>query len=498
MLGMSKQLNRQILSEWVLIALLCLPWLNPFTAGPSPNTWPWLVSATCALLVWLLQAWLGSQVVATAWLLAAVGSSVIGLCQYFGVLQPSVLVNASDAGQAFANLRQRNQFATLTSIGLVSLLWHEAQCHSKQFRVKITPYLRFLGYASALLLALGNAASGSRTGLFQWMLVLAMTFLWRPRGQWRLVGLCAVAFVMYLLAVLTLPWMLQLITGQVGGGLIGRLHEDAGCSSRRVMWANVWHLIIQRPWYGWGWGELDYAHFITSYSGERFCEILDNAHNLPLHLAVELGLPLSAAVCGGSLWLTLRAKPWIETDVTRQLAWGVLAMILFHSLLEYPLWYGPFQMTFAVCIWLLLHKPKCMPELPVARGIAFVLVAIMAYAAWDYHRISQIYLAPEMRSEAYRDNALEKAKASWLFQDQVRFAELTTTEVTHENAMEINALAKEVQHFSPESRVVIKIVESATMLGRNEEAQFYLQRFKAAYPQDHERWAKGNASEDAE
>ena len=28
---------------------------------------------------------------------------------------------------------------------------------------------------------------------------------------------------------------------------------------------------------------MDYAHFVTLYPGERFCDILDNAHNLPLH-----------------------------------------------------------------------------------------------------------------------------------------------------------------------------------------------------------------------
>ena len=366
----------------------------------------------------------------------------------------------------------------------------------------------------AALLGAGNAASSSRTGLAQLVLITILSSWWGHLRTPNVRLVLLVAGLTYALASLTLPRMAGL--DATTSGILARLHDgDAACSSRLTLWSNVLHLIAQKPWTGWGWGELDYAHFITLYSGPRFCDILDNAHNLPLHLAVELGLPIASLVCGAAGWLVIRAKPWRETDATRQMAWAILALIMLHSMLEYPLWYGPFQMTFAICIWLLWRKPQPMPaSLPITpnpelksnraitsvliTGFAFALLAFTAYAAWDYHRISQIYLAPEMRSDAYRDNTLEKAGASWLFRDQVRFAELTTTDLTPENARKINALAKEVQHFSPESRVVIKIIESAALLGRNDEAQFYLQRFKAAYPQEHERWAKGNSSEDAE
>lgn len=286
-----------------------------------------------------------------------------------------------------------------------------------------------------------------------------------------------------------------------------RMTEDMGCSSRRVMWANVLHLIAQKPWWGWGWGELDYAHFITLYPGERFCEILDNAHNLPLHLAVELGVPLSLAVCGGGLWLVWHAQPWRERDTTRQLAWGVLVVILLHSLLEYPLWYGPFQIAFGLCVWLLTTggrtaTPALQQIMPKAWAwqmlVAALLMAPIAYAAWEYHRISQIYLDPEVRDAAYRDNTLGKLQNSWLFSDQVNFAELTTTPVELENAARLNAMAHQVLHYSPEARVVEKLVESATMLGRDDEALSYVQRFKIAYPQEYERWSKGSASDDAD
>ena len=74
------------------------------------------------------------------------------------------------------------------------------------------------------------------------------------------------------------------------------------------------------------------------FPGDRFSVLLDNAHNLPLHLAVELGLPVAAVACGAVVAWVVRARPWQETDAVRQLAWGALAIIGLHSMVEVPLW----------------------------------------------------------------------------------------------------------------------------------------------------------------
>ncbi len=37
------------------------------------------------------------------------------------------------------------------------------------------------------------------------------------------------------------------------------------------------------------------------------------------------------------------------------MAWGLLGAIVLHSLLEYPLWYGPFQLVFGLCLGMLWH-----------------------------------------------------------------------------------------------------------------------------------------------
>ena len=502
--------------------LLTLPWLNPFAPGPSPPVVPWLVAlmATGGLLALgaargiaskqpdnstFAQRWAGPF----AWALVVAGlvSSLMGLLQYFGlaaVLEP--WVRQGTFGEAFANLRQRNQFASLTTMALVALIWLAVSCRTavatdtpgklSQQRTELPLML------AATLLAIGNAASSSRTGLLQLALLCGLFGLW---GGWRLVAvrrILLLAVVVYGVSTFALPWAAGL--DPLDRGMFARLRDGApACSSRWLLWSNVLHLIAEKPWFGWGWNELDFAHFSVLYHGPRFCEILDNAHNLPLHLAVELGVPVAVLICGAMTWWAWRRKPWQEADLTRQMAWGVLAVIGLHSLLEYPLWYGPFQMAAALCVGLLWRRDQPVaaaeyvsnrPLAPVIRAqTAIILIAIGIYALWDYHRISQLYLAPQDRDAAYADDTLGKARNSWLFSNQVQFAELTTTPLERRTAQYTFDTASTLLHYSPEPRIIEKVIESAVMLGRDEEAVAHLARYRAAFPKEHAAWARGNA-----
>lgn len=144
-------------------------------------------------------------------------------------------------------------------------------------------------------------------------------------------------------------------------------------------------------------------------------------------LAVELGIP-ALAICGGLGWLVWRGQPWRKTDPVRQMAWGVLAVIGLHSLLEYPLWYGPFQMATGLAVALLCsglggeaasgisgkNQAQKMPIAQYGRALAAItMMTILASVAVGYQRVSQIYRPPEERSAAMRDDTLEKTRGSW-------------------------------------------------------------------------------------
>ena len=510
------------------VSLIALPWLNPFTSGPNSTVLPVLVSWACmaALLLWWSALAITPQQrlrsVALAWATAACASAVLGLLQYFDISHDwAPWVNQPGLGQAFGNLRQRNQFATLCSMGLAALWWWAQQVGPVPGQSR----WRALGLvALAALLGAGAAASGSRTGLLQLLLLLLLGAWWTwgrravplppVPGRW----LFAAALLAYGVAALALPRL-----AGIEASVFDRLHESsAQCASRLNLWRNVLYLIAQKPLWGWGWGELDYAHFITLYdapwAGLRFCEILDNAHNLPLHLAVELGLPVALLLCGAVVGWLVRHRPWCELRPERQLAWAVLAVIGVHSLLEYPLWYGQFQAAGLLALWLLRRFPggdKGRPRIDTDTGAAGAAAApteaslaprrwgwpaplagaaialACAGAGWSYWRVSQPYLPPAERAAPFRSQSWAQLRDTWLFSDQVDFAELAVTPVTPVNAAHIFALATGVLHFSPEPMVVQKLLQSAQMQGKDEEVAFYARRLEVAFPDAYAQWVKG-------
>jgi Virulence factor membrane-bound polymerase, C-terminal/O-Antigen ligase/Protein glycosylation ligase len=375
---------------------------------------------------------------AWVWLSVALVSVLMALCQYLRIEHWfSPWISHSGDGTAFANLRQRNQFATLCGMGLLALLQLQQTVSRATQR---THWHSAWPWLAATALAIGNALSSSRTGAVQWLLIAAAVWCWRGSLHAGVRRLGYGALGIYAVVVALMPWFASAV-GNASTGLWGRAQDGVvdglGGNSRVWLYSNVLELIAQKPWLGWGWRELAYAHYSTSFT-RRFGELLDNAHNLPLHLAVELGVPFALLFCGAVLVWIVKGAPWRETDATRQLAWGVLMLIGVHSMVEYPLWYGPFLMTLGLCIGL-LQRPVYAQNRPEAQWniaqaatkfIAIAMLAFAAYAGYDYHRVSQIYLSPESRSALYSGDALGAAQQSVLFKRQAQFAELVVTPVT--------------------------------------------------------------------
>jgi hypothetical protein len=328
-------------------------------------------------------------------------------------------------------------------------------------------------------------------------MVFALALAWPSDARRQRLTLSVASLAAYFCAAALLPLLLQSATGELPARTLwGRFGAGDSCSSRAVLWSNVLHLIAQKPLIGWGWGELDYAHFATLYPGERFCDILDNAHNLPLHFAVELGVPAAVLISALALGWMIRQRPWAEQDPQRQCAWSLLLLLLLHSMLEYPLWYGPFQLVLGASLgWLRRDAPAPpAPRFPRLSTVsAALLLVATAYASWDYVRVSQAYLQPEQRFSRWRQTPLSQAAGSWLFANQVTFAELTTTELTRANAKWMYQTSKLMLHHSPEPRVIERAVESASLVGNESEALLQLARFRAAFPREYEAWRK-NAS----
>lgn len=479
------QPSRPTLPGLLLALLVALPFVQPFAPGPVSNTVPLLLAWACAGLMLMAWARVRASHIAGGWALAALLSSLIGLLQFFGLaeaLAPWVHVPAW-LGDSVGNLRQRNQQATLLAMGLLALAWW---LHKGASALMVAPVL--------VLLATALAATGSRTGLLHLTLVTLLA-LWWWRGAWRRPGepvrlavLLLVPLASYGLASWWLPLGLERLHGVQVNPALTRMVGPEGCGGRAVLWSNVLHLIGQQPWTGWGWDELRYAHYMTRYPGLRFCDILGHAHNLPLHLAFVWGVPAALVLSLGLLVLVWRARPWRRTDASGQLAWGVLAIIGLHSLVEFPLWYGPFQVAVLLSLWLLGGQVWLAARLPRLLPLTGALLVVgAALVAWDYQRVRQVYLPAPARMAWWRADPHAAARSSWWFGRTAAFAEVTTTPVRVDNAPWMLEESLALLHHSPEPRVLIALISSAELAGETALADWHRRQFRHVYPREFER-----------
>ena len=484
-----------------LAVILMLPWLNPFALGPSPNVQPLLISwASAALALGFVAVGRVSSTVlwraaVWAWVAAAVLSAGMGLLQYLDLAADfAPWVNQSGPGNIYANLRQRNQFATLCAIGLAALAWGMAAHGSGGRGQRMRGGLCLL---AAALIGVVWGLTGSRTGLLELVLLWLLALVWRfaapaPGRVWLTL---AVATLAYLLAASgLLPGL-----GDGGAAPLARLWEgNAVCASRLTLWANVWQAVMQKPWLGWGWGELGYAQFMTLTTGTRFCDLLDNAHNLPLHLAVSFGLPLALLLVALVLALVRRGQPWRAAQPGARLAWAVLGVVGLHSFLEYPLWYGPFQIAVLLAV-LQLSAGEALPGqayrslLSGTRPRALGAVAALALAgfcgvvAQSYERVSRLYSIEAARAVVFDPFDELQYHDIFLFVNEVAFSRLAQP-VKNGRPQDQYALAQQLLHYSAEPRVIERVLESAQLLGRADEVAFYKARYAQAFPERFIEW----------
>jgi O-antigen polymerase len=459
--------------------------------------WADLFAWSCAALL-LFLLWRAGRdagiAIAMGWVLAAAGSAVLALFQYFDLennFHPWVVF--TDPGQAVANVHQTNMLATLLAIGLLAIHWLQQES------------LLTRGKAAALagLVLIGLAATASRTGAVHLLLIACLIYLWRKSDAKSVLAVCFGAFLIYLAAALALPFLLEHAVGNATDrSLLNRIGAESTCSSRKVLWSNVWHLISLKPWTGWGFDGLLYAHYITPYEGVRFCDKLSNAHNLFLQIAIEYGLFSSALVAAFILLMLIRFKPWLAKQPLERLGWSVLLLIGFHNMLEFPLWFGVFQVASLLAIWLIWHeRTKADVEnaavgtkalKPFRRGLAVaLLLGALAFTAFDYVRVSQLYTPQEHRATRYQTDTFNKASQTVFFKSHVLIAQVVVTNIDEGNASVMLDAALAALHIAPDSRIIRQVIRAAQLAGREDLVELHTARYAAAWPALYQEWRAG-------
>ena len=126
-------------------------------------------------------------------------------------------------------------------------------------------------------------------------------------------------------------------------------------------------------------------------------------------------------------------------------------------------------MTFLVIlkrfeVWLLLAIVAAL----VASGEGLALLLLCAHVAQDYVRVRQVFVPSEQRLVWGGVPAWSRASQTVWFQDTYRFAAYITREVSAENAAWMLQEGQALLHYSPEPRVIDRILCSAALLGRQD------------------------------
>jgi len=372
-------------------------------------------------------------------------------------------------GRAVGNLRQPNHLSSLllwSAIAVVALVelgrlgrrWGTLLFVAMVFAVVLTASRT--GTVSVLLLAVWGGADRrlarpTRALLLAAPLVYALA--WFGMAEWA--GLTQATF-----------------------GGTARLAEADLSGSRFGIWRNSIELIRQQPWAGVGFGEFNFAWSLTPFPG-RPTAFFDHTHNLPLQLAVEIGLPLTAAVMALLLWALGRAAAaaWKDTgDVStgRRCALMMVLMIGLHSLLEYPLWYSYFLLP-AAWAWAFAvgeQRGIVLRDGPPSRsfaaaGVALVLGAVLSVA--DYQRVTAIFSAAAAAPPLAQ--RIEHGQGSLLFAHHADYAAATTAE--GESAGDLQPFER-ATHYLLDTRLMVAWAKALAHRGELDEARAIVARLQ--------------------
>jgi O-antigen ligase len=438
-----------------LVGALCIVALCAAQAaafGPLPSSLA--LSAIGMIAAALVLFWAGAsarragigkevfRALCIAMVVAGLISVVIGFIQvYIPSLADGVLIAPGGSGRASGNLRQANHLSSLVVWAAVASAWLYEERAERRFRSKM------LAAVMHALFVFAVALSASRTGMME---LVALT-LWGTLDK-------RLSRYMRLLLVLTpviyLAWWLGMDAwARIGSHVfVGaeRLQQADISSSRYAIWSNAIALIKAQPWLGTGFGEFNMAWTLTPFPG-RPTEFFDHPHNLVLHLATELGIPLATIITAMLCWALWRMfaasrRGGLDEQRLTRAGFVMVVTIATHSMLEYPLWYAYFLLPTALMLGLGLGADPASVALPepnarvpavgalsdrgafgrslALMSAALVMVALSIGSLFDYYRVVVIFDPPANAGPLM--DRIADGEHSWLFAHHAGYADATT------------------------------------------------------------------------
>lgn len=290
------------------------------------------------------------------------------------------VVEIPPRARPFANLAQPNQLATLLLLGSCGLmfLWEMRQLRT------------YWVFVVACWLIFGLMMTGSRSVFLALLWFVPAYFLMRRKCRLRMTPLALAFFIgLYFFFLWAWPIASQALLLPVPDGTaIDRL----GTTSARIqIWIQLMGAVWQKPWLGWGWGQVSMAQIYTAIEYPAIYASFESGHNLFLDLAVWAGLPVAVFCLGGLSWWGVKRI----RRVNEPLRWICLIAVGFvfsHAMVEYPLYYAYFMFPVAVLMGALTDVSQIPPRRVLLnrdwRVLTLVAAALsgvlLIRVAWEY------------------------------------------------------------------------------------------------------------------
>ena len=447
-----------------------------------------------ALLIMLgqrLRVELGLPVLATVLaaflLLGAELSAVAGVLQHYRwrtFLDAVITVKSSSA--IYGNVAQPNHFANYIALGLASLGLLRMRWQLRAWQV--------VALAMPLLFVL--VLSGSRSAGLYLLSMAALAYWWQRRDA-TIKPLMHYAILLLLgfglmHLVVQMPWL----TGATGSVTTGqRLFGEAQSGGIRLyLWRESWHIFTQFPMLGAGFGQFAWQHFlwVPQLQATQVTGLYNNAHNLIMQLAVEMGVA-GVAVLLASLVPWLRQAMRNDRTMYHWWAYTVLTVLAIHSLLEYPLWYAYFLGIAAFTLGVLDYTTFRLDLRGVGRltvASMLLLGAITMAQLLSGYRTLEGVMA--MRPESAADSSfyqrmnskLEIVNNKPMLHPYAEYFMSGMIEPSSEQLAGKLELNESVMHFVPVGPVVYRQAWLLALSEQPEQAKLQLERAIWSYPAD--------------
>ncbi|AXS80716.1 PglL family O-oligosaccharyltransferase [Dechloromonas sp. HYN0024] len=354
--------------------LAAVPWLQ-FAGGiiySSGTAWInslYLLGFALAIFAgWHWEKSTPGQCLDFLFLAIIIGAAVsvgMQLMQWFQLSVGGQWVIGAGKGRFYANMAQPNQLATLLLMGVVGVAWgYVRKTLGAALAIALIVYLLF-----------GVVLTESRTAWLNVIVILVGLYFFWGESRPKRFNLALLGFGVYFFALsFSLPAINDWLFGEAA------VHRQLADPIRLAMWKSLVPVLLDRPWFGYGWGQITEAVFAA-----RDFPVTDgmtkHSHNLVLDLLLYNGL-----VLGGLILLVLAGTFRRFVANLRQgnfiLPLLAVGVVLVHAMLELPLHYAYFSLPCGMMLGVLLLRAKAKGYLVCRKWIGLGVVLVVVCSVW--------------------------------------------------------------------------------------------------------------------